>query len=120
MDAAQDAIDWKVLRLLAAQLDDDVVTSILDAYSEQLPMRAATMRASVPVGGTTLRDAAHALTASSLTIGAERLGHLCRDIESTLALGDDDRARALATKALDEIDNVTVALQRSPWHRADR
>jgi len=115
MGASHDVIDWKALRLLADQLDDAVVVSILDAYSAQLPMRVAALRATVEGAGTPLRDAAHALTASSFTIGAHRLGQLCRDIEAAVERDDAEKARALTSLALAEIDDVAEALGGSPW-----
>jgi HPt (histidine-containing phosphotransfer) domain-containing protein len=115
MGASHDVIDWKALRLLADQLDDAVVVSILDAYTAQLPMRAAALRASVDDAGTPLRDAAHSLTASSFTIGAARLGQLCRDTEAAVERNDVDKARALTVMALAEIDDVSEALCGSPW-----
>jgi len=115
MGASHDVIDWKALRLLADQLDDAVVVSILDAYSAQLPMRGAALRATVDAAGTPLRDAAHALTASSFTIGAHRLGQLCRDIEAAVERDDTEKARTLTALALAEIDDVVEALGGSPW-----
>ena len=115
MGPAHDPIDAKVLTLLSSQLDDTVVASIVGAYRSQLSMRADALRESVPAGGIPLRDAAHSLTASSLTIGATRLGTLCRDVEGAVERHDDDRAAELAAKALDELVDVADALTRSPW-----
>ena len=118
MGASHTVIDWEALRLLADQLDDTVVVSILDAYSTQLPMRAAALRTAVDGAGTPLRDAAHSLTASSFTIGAAQLAQPCRDIEAAMERDDHERARALTALALSEIDDVADALSGSPWAAA--
>jgi HPt (histidine-containing phosphotransfer) domain-containing protein len=113
-------IDWPALQPLAEELGDDVVVSILDIYAHELPDRARMLRSTRDLGGTPLRDAAHSLTASSLTIGAHRLGQLCRDIEAAVEREDVDRAKVLTSQALAEIEDVTEALASSPWRLSKR
>jgi HPt (histidine-containing phosphotransfer) domain-containing protein len=115
MGTAHDPIDTRVLTLLAQQLDDLVVEAIVAAYLGQAPQRSDELRAAMPTGGTALRDAAHSLAASSLTVGATRLGNLCRDIEAAVSGNDDVHARELAQRALPLIDEVGAALAATRW-----
>jgi len=108
-------IDLRALALLAEQLDDSVVEAIVAAYLGQVAQRSQELRSAIPAGGAPLRDAAHSLAASSLTVGATRLGHLCQDIEAAVAAADDTRARELAHRALPEIDEVATALAATRW-----
>jgi len=115
MGSTPEVIDPRALTLLAQQLDDSVVEAIVAAYLGQTGQRSEELRAAIPGGDTRLRDAAHSLAASSLTVGAMRLGHLCRDIEAAVAAEDDVRARELAQRALPEIDEVAIALAATRW-----
>jgi len=115
MGSTSDAIDLRALTLLSQQLDDSVVEAILAAYLGQIDQRSEELRTAIPDAGTRLRDAAHSLAASSLTVGAMRLGHLCRDIEAAVASEDDVRARELAHRALPEIGHVATALASTRW-----
>ena len=59
--------------------------------------------------GDALRDAAHALKASSQSVGALVLGELCRDAEILVSQGQVEQARVVAQRALAEIDRVEAA-----------
>ena len=115
MGSTPEVIDPRALTLLAQQLDDSVVEAIVAAYLGQIDQRSEELRTAIPDAGTRLRDAAHSLAASSLTVGATRLGHLCQDIEAAVAAADDARARELAHRALPEIDEVATGLAATRW-----
>jgi HPt (histidine-containing phosphotransfer) domain-containing protein len=104
-DAA--AVDWTVLQTLAEQMgDDEIVGEVLAAYQAEIPGRRAALDAARTGTATQLQSAAHALKASSQSIGALRLGDLCREVESLARADDHSRAADVATAALAELERV--------------
>lgn len=117
-DADKDEADCDpgALGRLNDTLDGDVraVTDLVHTYLDELP--ASRMRLQVALGKAEARQAAAAaesLWASSETVGAVRLAHLCERIHRAARAGDIEQARALLPDLRDTCDRTTTALDRS-------
>ena len=108
-------VDVVVLEQLADDLGDDVVHAILSAFLSAAEVRRDALTAAMSPAGIALRDAAHALTSASVIVGAERLGELCWNCETSAGAGDDGSARADAQLAVMELDSVVDELARTRW-----
>jgi HPt (histidine-containing phosphotransfer) domain-containing protein len=102
-------VDFSALDELREVLGDVVADTVLATYLAVLPQRRNALAEAALVGGAVLRDAAHTLAASSLSVGASTLGETCREIEARVASGDPSAVR-LAADAVAECDRVSVAL----------
>lgn len=109
--SARPAVDLRALDGLREQVGDNVVTTVLNAYLDALPARVSALRAATQYGGGALRDAAHALTASSRAIGARELGDLCARAEHGAVTGDAVDAAAAAEQAAAESERVRRELE---------
>lgn len=112
---AASGVDVDVLADMARLLGDDVTAQVVGTFLSSCGARARTLSQAASQGGRPLRDAAHALTAASATVGALRLADLCWEVETSAESGDDDGARSAAHQALAEIDVVVAALESSQW-----
>lgn len=115
MSTVTGAVDWSVLRDLTEQMgDEDIAAMVLDAYRGEIPGRRAALESALTSTPEELRDAVHALKASSLTVGALRLGEMCRQAETLVVSGDLEAARDYGSQALAELDLVSADLEAGP------
>ena len=110
------AVDWSVLQRLGEDMDDpDIVGEVVAVYLGELAPRTAALAAAAGSGeAAALRAAAHALKASSATVGALGLSRLCREAEVAAAQGDAAAAADLALAAVAEASRVEPALRAGP------
>jgi HPt (histidine-containing phosphotransfer) domain-containing protein len=103
------AVEWATLEGIAREYDRDLADQLVALFLAELPDRIAALTLGAAAGSTVVRDAAHTLGSTSLTIGAARLGQLCRDLEREWA--EPAQVRALVPAVLAEADRVSCALR---------
>ncbi|MBI3687205.1 MAG: response regulator [Actinobacteria bacterium] len=109
--AAVPYLDHGALKRVREELDEEAVRVIVQAYLDDLPTRRLHLQAALGKGkARPVAVAAGRLCASSLTVGAERLAHLCRNIESAAHAGDLDSCRALLPTLADVCTATVTAL----------
>jgi HPt (histidine-containing phosphotransfer) domain-containing protein len=111
-------VDSATLEEMARTVGDDVTALVVTTFLASCDARTAALCDAADQGGRSLRDAAHALTAASATVGALRLADLCWEVESQALAGDDAAARGAAHEAAAEMRVVVAALTSSPWSGA--
>jgi HPt (histidine-containing phosphotransfer) domain-containing protein len=97
-------LDVRVLDELATDYDSDLADTLVELYLAELPHRVASIVLGASGSGEVLREAAHALSSTSLTVGARRLGELCLELER--GWQDPAVARRLVPEVVAESDVV--------------
>jgi HPt (histidine-containing phosphotransfer) domain-containing protein len=112
---ADRAVDKATLSSLREQLggEDPVLDRILGLYLRELPGRMAAIRSAVEQGDAeALRESAHALRGSSVTLGATLAAELSAGLEAGAVAGDLARAPELLQQ-LEEAARLTAAVFES-------
>ncbi len=96
-----EAVDRSAL-LALAEMDDgdgDLLRDLIELFLDQTPPQLAAVREASERGDAGgLREAAHALRGSSVTIGAGPMTELCRELEALGAAGKTESAGALVSR----------------------
>ncbi len=107
------------LRSTVGDLGEDYVVEIIRAFVEETDANMDAIRAAFASGDmAALQRAAHAVKGSSLTIGAERLGAVARDLEHTATAATRetvaDTLSILEARYADVRATLTAELERTP------
>jgi HPt (histidine-containing phosphotransfer) domain-containing protein len=108
-------IDLTVLQEMSETVGEDVTALVVQTYLRSAEPRRTALEQALPLGGRALRDAAHAMTAASATVGARRLADLLWQVEARAGDGDDDPARDVAGRAITEMEQVVTELGATRW-----
>jgi CheY-like chemotaxis protein/HPt (histidine-containing phosphotransfer) domain-containing protein len=111
---AEGAVDRSVLLALSemSDEDDDLLRDLIELFLEQTPPQLLALRqAAEAADADALREAAHAMRGSSVTLGAGRMTGLCRDLEALGSAGDTGAAAELVSRLEASFLEVSEALE---------
>ncbi|MBA2794573.1 MAG: response regulator, partial [Thermoleophilaceae bacterium] len=114
-------VDRSVLIALGEMSDDedDLLRDLIELFLEQTPPQLLSLREAVEqADANALREAAHALRGSSVTLGAGRMTGLCRDLEALGSAGDTGPAADLVSRLEASFRDVSQALEAELVARA--
>ena len=109
------AVDWSVLdslRVLQKPGKPDLCKMLMTVYLDSSPaLMDSLMAAAAAADGQALRQAAHALKSSSVSIGAVTFGKTCSELEQCGRTNNLEGVPALAKRAEYEFDSVCSAFR---------
>ncbi|MGZ6371733.1 MAG: response regulator, partial [Bdellovibrionota bacterium] len=98
---------WAKLQEFQNESDNRVFHELIDAFLENTPARIERMQEAARVrDASVLELQAHSLKSVSMALGAERLAHLCKDLEQTVAGGWRAEVPGLVEKVKKEYAEV--------------
>lgn len=110
-----DALDSKVLqsfRKMVGENSTEIVSEIIDCYLEDAPkLLGAIANAITRENAIELRNAAHTLKGSSLTLGAKKLANFCKELEIISRNGNTEGGLQQLPLLEDEYKRVKAALE---------
>lgn len=117
MSAAEPILDAAVLeelRALGRQLEQDVLSDVVEAYRKLAPELAAEMsRAAAAADFERLRKAAHTLKGGSAQMGVRRVTSLARALEAEAREARGERLAELLAGLADELARADAELLRA-------
>ena len=112
--ARSGAVDRSTLESLARSIDRGrgLVDQLIGIYLETSPEHVGALRSAAEAGDLdAISNHTHTLRSSSVTVGAVRLGELCRLAERAARVGDHVRSGELVQELCDEYARVVAELQ---------